>query len=41
MRKHIFVTEVLGNTIQARTRDEATEEFLRRGTFHTDFQEVR
>lgn len=32
MRKYIFVTKVFGNIpIQARTRDEATEEFLRRG----------
>lgn len=42
MRTYIFVTKVFGNIrIAAYNRDEATQEFLRRGYSHADIEEVR
>lgn len=42
MRKYIFVTKVFGNVpIQARTRDEANDEFQRRGYDMSNIEEVR
>ena len=42
MRKFIFVTKVFGNiTIHAHSRDEANEEYLRRGYSFSELDEVR